>query len=265
MGNRKGGGRASQSSVMFAMVKDDGDGSDDEDKNAKVVAGTDGKIVDAECYVCHERGHISWYCPKAGNTGPPPRDAKNFNCAQVGFMQRGTGKAKIDESENKKNVVNPKWVLLDTCSTASVVCNEELVRDIRRCESGEELTVVTNGGRQTFEHIAVMKELPLQVYYKKDSLANIIALRDVANIPGVSITMDTSKERAIMVKVDEEKSFKFLECPDGLYHFDTSNILNKCSKTKTDVIPYSFAMTVAENKKYFTKREIAGAEEAHRL
>ena len=69
IGNRKSGGRGNQNSVMFAMVKCDGDGTDDEDKNKKVVAGMDGKIIDAECYVCHKRGHISWYCPEAGNTG----------------------------------------------------------------------------------------------------------------------------------------------------------------------------------------------------
>ena len=171
----------------------------------------DGKIVDAECYVCQKRGHISWYCPEVGNTGPPPRDSRGVNCAQVGLMQRNVSKKEIGGSGKKENIVNPNWILLDTCSTASVCCNEELVRDIRKCKQDEELTVITNGGRQTFKHIAVLKDLPLQVYYKKDSLANIVALRDVANIPGVNILMDTSKERAIMVKMNAEKILKFLE------------------------------------------------------
>ena len=144
-------------------------------------------------------------------------------------------------------------------------CNADLVRDIRKCNEGEELTVITNGGSQTFTHLAVLKDFPLQVHFKYDSLANIISLRDVANIPGVAITMDSSKERAIIVKMGTDKVFKFLECPDGLYHLDTSTISNNFCKTKSNVIPYSFAMTVSENKKFFSRREIAGAEGAQRL
>ena len=67
------------------------------------------------------------------------------------------------------------------------------------------------------------------------------------------------------MKMGTDKVFKFLECPDGLYHLDTSNISNNCFKTKSNVTPYSFAMTVSENKKFFSRREIAGAEGAQRL
>ena len=265
IGNRRTTARG-QNNVMFAMVKGDG-GDDDEEGNdgGKVVAGTDGRTVEAECYICHKKGHISWYCPEAGNTGPPPRDAKSLGCAQVGFMQKNVSKIRDEKSEKKDSVINTNWILLDTCSTASVCCNEELVRDIRKCETGEELTVITNGGKQTYKHMAILKDLPLQVYFKRDSLANIISLSDVANIPGVGITMDTRKERAIVVKMSAEKTFKFLECPDGLYHYDTSDMYNKLSKPKSNVTPYSFTMTVSDNKKYFSKREIARAEGAHRL
>ena len=71
-GNRKTGGRA-QNNVMFAMVKGDEEGGGANDGDSNMVAGTDGRIIDAECYICHKKGHISWYCPEAGNMGPPPR------------------------------------------------------------------------------------------------------------------------------------------------------------------------------------------------
>ena len=68
-----------------------------------------------------------------------------------------------------------------------------------------------------------------------------------------------------MVEMNAGEMYKFLECPDGLYHFDTSSISNNLSKSKSNVTPYSFAMTVSDNKKYFSKSEIARAEGAQRL
>ena len=130
----------------------------------------------------------------------------------------------MTEEGMKSAVINRNWILLDTCSTTSVCCNENLEKDVRRCEKHEVLTILTNGGKQVYDQLAVMKEFSLQVHFKNDSLANIISLRELANIPGVSIMMDTSKERAIVVKMGPYKEFKFLECPDGLYHYDTSII-----------------------------------------
>ena len=265
--NRKGNGRGG-TNVMFAMVSGDKNSGGDDD-GERMVPGTDGKVVDNECFICRKKGHISWYCPEAGNTGPPSRAKKNYNCTQFGFVQRcgdlkGAGKEKSESS-----VINPNWILLDTCSTASVCCNRELVRDVRDCKKDEILEIVTNGGKQVYHQLAILRELPIQVHFKSDSLGNIVSLRDVANIPNVTITMDTSKERAITVKMGPYKEFKFLECPDGLYHYDTSITRENLSKTKSAFTPYSnsysLATTVADNKKYFTKREISGAEGAQRL
>ena len=271
MGNRRGSNRGSNANVMFAMVGKESGSAGSKDEN-DMVPGTDGRLVENECYICHKKGHISWYCPEAGNTGPPPRDKKSLNCTQFGFVQQSGGdksvKVKGSKVEKNCNIINPKWILLDTCSTASVCCNRDLVRNVRDCNEDEVLTIVTNGGTQVYKQLGVLKDFPLQVHFKSDSLANIISLRDVANISGVVITMDSSKERAIMVKMGL-KEFKFCECPDGLYHYDTSNVCENPSKSKSSVISYpnsySLVMTVAENKRFFTKKEIAGAEGAHRL
>ena len=73
-----------------------------------------------------------------------------------------------NQKKRSKSVINPMWILLDTCSTASVCCNEDLIRDIRECGADEELTVITNGGKQAFKHIGILKDFPLQVYFKRD-------------------------------------------------------------------------------------------------
>ena len=68
--------------------------------------------------------------------------------------------------------------------------------------------------------------------------------------------MDTTKERAITVVMANGTEYKFNECPDGLYYYDTAeNIKGKYSKTKSIVTPYSFAMTVSENKSFLLKEK----------
>ena len=91
-------------------------------------------------------------------------------------------------------IINPTWILLDTCSSASVCCNIDLVTNISKCTDDEILTMETNGGEQKYEHMATLKALPINFYFKSDSLANIIALSDVVEMPGVSVTMDLSRE-----------------------------------------------------------------------
>ena len=54
----------------------------------------------------------------------------------------------------------------------------------------------------SFNQKAKLKLLPMSIYYNKDSMANILAFADVASIPGVRITMDTDKERAMNVAYD---------------------------------------------------------------
>ena len=265
IGSRKGGSKNNHGNFMFAMVGKDGDGAGGDDGD-DLVPGTDGRIIENECYICRKKGHISWYCPEAGNTGPPPRNKQNLNCAQFGFVQSG-------KNVKEEEVIDSNWILLDTCSTVSVCCNQNLVRDVRKCGDDEILTILTNGGSQTYEQMAVMKDFPLEVHFKRDSLVNIIALRDVANIPGVTIRMDTSKERAITVEMGPHKCFKFIECPNGLYHYDTNTFGENDCKPKTSFTlysrsnsnPYTLAMTVEENKKYFTKKEVAAAEAAQKL
>jgi len=97
------------------------------------------------------------------------------------------------------------------------------------------------------------------MYYNQDSLANIIAMKDMAAIPSVQITMDSSIEEAIIVEV-KGVIFKFKDCNDGLYDYNTDTI-----KTNKSLAAYSFLETVQSNKKFFTQQEIEAADEARLL
>ena len=57
----------------------------------------------------------------------------------------------------------------------------------------EILAVHTNGDLKTFAKIAPLKILPVDIHIKEYSMASILLSKDVSFIPGVHITMDSSK------------------------------------------------------------------------
>ena len=122
-------------------------------------------------------------------------------------------------------VINKDWLLLDTCSTVSVSCNPRMISNVKPCGPGKGVTVITNGGAQTFEEEGILNFLPLKVHFNENSVANILSLSDVANLPGATLKMDTSVARAINLSYNNVV-YRFNECADGLYYhnpFDTND------------------------------------------
>ena len=69
--------------------------------------------------------------------------------------------------------------------------------------------------------------------------------------------MDSEVENSIIVHVGDGNDLEFLKCGRGLYYFDT--------KVKSLVTGYSFLLSIASNKLYYTRREVQGADDARLL
>ena len=150
---------------------------------------------------------------------------------------------------NNSSIPNT-WVLLDSQSTMSVFNNPRYLTNIRRSTSM--MTVITNGGFQSSTQIGEIANFGT-VWYNPDSIANILSLAEVRKV--CRVTMDTAVEPAICVHRANGKIMKFIEFSSGLYFHDPK----AATVPKTN---YTFVATVAENKKLFTTREVADADEA---
>ena len=113
------------------------------------------------------------------------------------------------------------WVLLDTCETNSVSNNTVLVTDIVVCKQHERIIVSTNGGLISFDKKSALKLLPMKVHFNKNSMANILSFKEVADILGVRITPDTKQERLVIVYLGNGRTFRFKDCKSGIYFYDT--------------------------------------------
>ena len=88
--------------------------------------------------------------------------------------------------------INRAWILLDSCSTLSCVCNPTLITNVRLCDDDELMTVYTNGGQIEYNQVGTLAILPFNVYFHERLMANILSLKDVSK--KFRVTMDTTVE-----------------------------------------------------------------------
>ena len=219
----------------------------------EVVNGTDGNTwPDTFCYGCKKYGHISKFCPTSDKHHGNIQQHQSH--AQVGFSL-----TQHVFDHGRTDIVNPDWLLLDSCSTVTTIKNPTLATNIADCAPGDEMRLTSTGGYLDHTKACTTKFLNINGYYNPYGLANICALRDVCD--KYRVTMDSANAREMHVYLDKDRFMVFKECGDGLYYFDTKND----NITKDPFNKYSFLNTVAANKEHFHRLEIEGADKARIL
>jgi hypothetical protein len=210
-----------------------------------LVAGTDGTTHEnIQCWNCRLQGHYAGDCP----TTPAGGTVTGTTLTQQAFV---LAQASVGD---KRHGIDPNWILLDSQSTISVFKNADMLTNIRH--STHVLRALTNGGHQDSRMVGDFPNLG-EVWYNRDSFANILSLADVRQV--CRVTMDTAAEPALLVHRLDGTVMKFSEHPSGLYVYKdkpTNDRVTGC---------YTLVSTVANQKKFFSRREVKAANLAREL
>ena len=208
---------------------------------AASVAGTDGVVHPGiSCFTCNGFGHYSDACPNAPNVPPT---TTGTTLTQYAFML----------SQSHDSGIDPDSILLDSQSTISVFRNPKMLKNIRRSE--HTLRAITNGGYQDSDLVGDFANLG-EVWFNKDSIANILSLADVCNV--CRVTIDSGAERSMNFHRLDGSVMKFVEHDSGLYIYNPN-------VTNPPVTGYTLLSTVAAQKKLFTPRQVRDADKAREL
>jgi hypothetical protein len=122
------------------------------------------------------------------------------------------------------------------------------------------LRALTNGGQQDLSLVADFPNLG-DVWFNCASIAIILSLAEVRKV--CRVTMDTGVESAICVHRLDGSLMEFVEHPCGLFVFDTRSSMDPTSSANVPI--YTMVTTVADQRKLFTRREVAAADQARDL
>ena len=116
--------------------------------------------------------------------------------------------------------------------------------------------------------------LPLNVYFNDQSIANILSLKRVMDLLGVSITMENGNEPAFVLQCMEQK-VRFTGAGGGLFHCSSDDLQPLFDPQRaididdnTTVLPKtipSCLTTVRENKLFYGKKDREKARRAREL
>jgi hypothetical protein len=190
--------------------------------------------AEIECVKCKKKGHYATACPFIAPAG-----------AQ--FFQFVRPSVQLNQTQ-AQSILIPGSIIVDSGSTFNCFRERNLISNIHSCDP---FSTLSNGGGMTYTKkgtVTVFQEL--DCYYNPECLVNIISLDCLQT--KYHTTFDSEKKNAFTVEVSDVLTITFEGFGSGLYFVNLNNPVN--------AYPLSLLNTVTENKQFFSRREIEGAE-----
>ena len=162
----------------------------------EALSGTDGVThAKTNCCNCNARGHYSGSCTSTY------KRANVVTSLQVGvFFTQCFPSA--------EDIIDLTRIILYSASTVTTVNNKALLSNIWDCTEDEMLLFHTNGRDKIFHQQGDLNIVSMTAHYDLTSLTNILSMKDVQNIPGICITMDTLEESAMLIHLSDKNVLK---------------------------------------------------------
>ena len=139
-------------------------------------------------------------------------------------------------------IVSKWWMLIDSCSSTTLFCNQDLFSNIRSAGPHEQISLFSDTGSQIYDQVGDVKYPPLVAHYNSAGIANVISMKDIDLKAGYYMTMNTKAEIGIRLHTPDGNSLLFKRCREGLHYLHVRHLEVKNSdKHNTTVIGYYLA------------------------
>ena len=143
-----------------------------------------------------------------------------------------------------------KVVLLDNESNMDLLCNPDLVEDIKKVKVN--LRIQSKGGEMSVNQKAKIPGYNNNVWFSRRDITKIIALKNLTE--HYRVNYDRNYQMFILHReVSGLPNMKFLMHDSGLHYYEP---------TKKDLV---FLKTISKNKEVFSKRKINSALQSQEL
>ena len=195
------------------------------------------------CTRCNHPGHYATACPFHIPASCFQIGRSSTTCFQ--FMRPA-----VQLNQQQRNhLLRPGSIIVDSGSTFNCFKDVALLSDVHICDPFE---TCSNGGGLTYNTCGNINLFPnLESFHHPKCLVNILSLDLLQE--QYHTRFDSELCNAFTVQVLDDLEITFEGFGSGLYFYHPA---------PANHYPYSFLNTVHENKSFFTRREIQGAEAA---
>ena len=159
-------------------------------------------------------------------------------------------------------LVNPNWILLDSCATVNVFANPIYLQQTRPVDMGCEIHSTAGSMLATLQ--GFLPFLNTLVWFHENAIANILSYSAVIDLyPTTAVTKPGCREtHQITVHLPHGVDVHFYKSSHGLFYHDPSD---PASPKNVFPLQHFQLATVEDNLSHFTRRQRQGIAKAKQL
>ena len=213
-------------------------------------------LSNIQCYSCQQMGHYANTpeCPNYKSSQNHNNDSSGRNNGGTPQGGSGVNALMFTFSQSGKSIPS-NWTLLDSQSTVNILCNPNLVMNIRRVE--DRMRIQCNAGTRVTNLIGDLLGYG-PVWYDPRAIANVLILKLVKE--KYHIQYNSKGDEGFVVTKPTGERFRFIESASGLHYLDTSSHDGSQIGNTTLVVN-----TVKENRMNYTNNDCLRALRARKL